>query len=51
MTHMDAIAQGDAHQPAEGEDGHLGILRRVTESIPGRGMVIIVSDFLVDREP
>ena len=27
------------------------ILRRVTESISGRGLVILVSDFLVDREP
>src|SRR5262249_44899868 len=27
------------------------ILRQVTESMPSRGMVVIISDLLVDREP
>ena len=50
-THIDAIcAAMHTSRPAEKTD-ILGILRRVTESIPGRGMVVIVSDNLVDREP
>jgi uncharacterized protein (DUF58 family) len=51
MTHMDAICNAmHVSKPREKTD-ILSILRRVTESIPARGMVVIVSDFLVDREP
>jgi len=51
MTHMDAIVSAmNTSKPREKTD-ILGILRRVTESIPARGMVVVISDFLVDREP
>src|SRR6202034_2631780 len=51
MTHMDAIVNAmDTSRPRDKTD-ILSILRRVTESIPARGMVVIISDFLVDREP
>src|SRR5262245_33814716 len=51
ITHIDALCNAmHVSKPREKTD-ILGILRRVTESIAGRGMVIVVSDFLVDREP
>jgi uncharacterized protein (DUF58 family) len=51
MTHLDAIVGSmDTSRPRDKTDIH-GILRRVTESIPARGMVVLLSDFLVDREP
>ena len=51
MTHLDAICNAmHTSKPREKTD-ILGILRRVTESIPGRGMVVVISDFLADREP
>jgi uncharacterized protein (DUF58 family) len=51
MTHIDAII-GAMHvsKPREKTDVER-ILRRVTESIPQRGMIVLISDFLVDREP
>jgi uncharacterized protein (DUF58 family) len=51
QTHLDALVKAmDVSRPREKTDIER-ILRRVTESIPGRGMVVLVSDFLVDREP
>ena len=51
LTHLDAIIDAmHTSKPKEKTD-IMGILRRVTESIPGRGMIVIISDFLVDREP
>ncbi len=51
MTHMDAVCNAmHVSKPREKTD-ILGILRRVTESIPSRGMIVLISDFLVDREP
>jgi uncharacterized protein (DUF58 family) len=51
QTHIDAITKAmDVSRPREKTDIEK-ILRRVTESIQGRGMVVIISDFLVDREP
>src|SRR5262245_7695718 len=51
ITHIDALVNAmHTSKPREKTDIH-GILRRVTESIPGRGMVVVISDFLVDREP
>jgi uncharacterized protein (DUF58 family) len=50
-NHIDAIIKSmDISRPREKTDIEK-ILRRVTESIPGRGMIVLVSDFLVDREP
>ncbi len=51
MTHMDAIVSAMHTSKPRDKTDILGILRRVTESLPGRGMVVILSDFLVDREP
>jgi uncharacterized protein (DUF58 family) len=51
QVHIDAIVKAmDVSRPREKTD--IGkILRRVTESIPSRGMIVLVSDLLVDREP
>jgi uncharacterized protein (DUF58 family) len=50
-NHIDAVCNAmHTSKPREKTD-ILGILRRVTESIPARGMVVLISDFLVDREP
>src|SRR5262249_15649057 len=51
MTHLDAVLGAmNVSKPREKTDIE-GILRRVTESMPGRGMVVILSDLLVGREP
>jgi uncharacterized protein (DUF58 family) len=51
MTHLDAVLGAmNVSKPREKTDIE-AILRRVTESMPGRGMVVVLSDFLVDREP
>jgi uncharacterized protein (DUF58 family) len=51
MTHMDAVCNAmHVSTPREKTD-ILAIMRRVTESIPSRGMIVLISDFLVDREP
>jgi uncharacterized protein (DUF58 family) len=51
QLHLDAICkQMDVSRPREKTDVER-ILRHVTESIPSRGMVVLVSDLLVDRDP
>jgi uncharacterized protein (DUF58 family) len=51
QTHIDALVKAmDVSRPREKTDIEK-ILRRVTETISGRGMVIVISDLLVDREP
>src|SRR5262249_47966792 len=51
QTHIDALTKAmDVSRPRE-KTAIGKILRRVTETITARGMVVIVSDFLVDREP
>ncbi|HEV3078840.1 MAG TPA: VWA domain-containing protein, partial [Gemmataceae bacterium] len=51
QIHIDAITKAmDVSRPREKTD-ITKILRRVTESIPSRGMIVLVSDLLVDREP
>jgi uncharacterized protein (DUF58 family) len=50
-THIEALCKAmDVSRPREKTDIEK-ILRQVTESLPGRGMVVIISDLLVDREP
>jgi uncharacterized protein (DUF58 family) len=50
-NHIDAICNAmHTSKPREKTD-ILGILKRVTESIAGRGMMVVISDCLVDREP
>jgi uncharacterized protein (DUF58 family) len=51
QNHIDALCNAmHTSKPREKTDIY-GILRRVTESIPARGMVVVFSDLLVDREP
>lgn len=51
QTHIDAIVQGlHISKPREKTDIE-GILRRVAETVSSRGMIVIVSDLLVDRPP
>ncbi len=51
MTHLDAIVKAmDISRPREKTDP-LKILRRVAEATPNRGLIILVSDLLCDREP
>jgi uncharacterized protein (DUF58 family) len=51
QTHIDAIVKGlHVSKPREKTDLER-ILRRVTEKISARGMIVIVSDLLADREP
>jgi uncharacterized protein (DUF58 family) len=50
-THIDALIKAmDVSRPREKTDLEK-ILRRVAESTPNRGMVVLVSDLLTDREP
>ncbi|MFL5342231.1 MAG: DUF58 domain-containing protein [Gemmataceae bacterium] len=51
QNHLDAIVKAmDVSRPRKKTDMER-IFRRVAESAPGRGMVVILSDFLADREP
>ena len=50
-THIDAICKAmDVSRPRDKTDIEK-ILIRVAENAPARGMIIVVSDLLVDREP
>jgi len=51
QTHLDAICKAmDVSRPREKTDLEK-ILRRVTETISSRGMIVLISDLLADREP
>ena len=51
QTHLDAFIKAlDVSRPREKTDIN-AILRRVAESVQSRGMVLLFSDLLVDREP
>jgi len=51
QNHLDAIINGlNVSKPREKTDLEK-ILRRVAETMSGRGMVVLVSDLLADREP
>jgi len=51
QTHINAIAQAmHVSRPEEKTDLYK-ILSRVAETVPGRGMIVIISDLLADREP
>jgi uncharacterized protein (DUF58 family) len=51
QIHIDAITKGlHVSRPREKTDLEK-ILRRVTETVSSRGMIILVSDLLADREP
>jgi uncharacterized protein (DUF58 family) len=50
-NHIDAIVKAMHVSTPRDKTDIEKILRRVAENAPGRGMVIIISDLLVDREP
>jgi uncharacterized protein (DUF58 family) len=51
QLHMDAVVKAlHVSNPRQKTDP-LKILRRVAESMPGRGLVVLFSDLLCDREP
>src|SRR6202011_4943743 len=51
QTHIDALVKAmHVSRPREKTDLEK-ILRRVTETISGRGMIILITDLLADREP
>lgn len=51
QRHIDAVCNAmDVSRPRDKTDIEK-ILRRVTESVASRGMIVLVSDLLVDREP
>ncbi|HLN27624.1 MAG TPA: DUF58 domain-containing protein [Gemmataceae bacterium] len=51
QTHIDALVKAmDTSRPRAKTDLEK-ILRRVAETISGRGLIVIVSDLLADREP
>lgn len=51
QVHIDALVKGmDASRPREKTDLEK-ILRRVAETTASRGMIVLVSDLLADREP
>ena len=51
QNHLDAIIKAmDVSRPREKTDMER-IFRRVAESTPSRGMIVVISDFLADREP
>src|SRR5262245_39433822 len=51
QNHIDALIKAmDVSRPREKTDIEK-ILRQVAESLPGRSMVMLISDLLVDREP
>jgi hypothetical protein len=51
MPHIDAIVNAMHVSKLRGKTDVEKILRRVTENIPQRGLIVLLSDLLVDREP
>jgi hypothetical protein len=51
QLHLDAIAKTLHVSKPKDKTDILKVLKRVTETIHGRGMVILFSDMLTDREP
>ena len=50
-THIDALVNAMHVSRPRDKTNAEKILRRVSESAPGRGMIVLISDLLVDREP
>lgn len=51
QNHLDAICKAMHISKPEKKTDIQKIMARVAESTPTRGMIVIISDFLVDREP
>lgn len=51
QTHIDALVNAmNVSKPRDKTDVEK-VLRRVAENAPGRGMIVLISDLLVDRQP
>lgn len=50
-NHLDAIVQSLAGTTVDNKTDLYKVLRHVAESFPRRGMMVLVSDLLTDREP
>jgi len=50
QTHLDAILQAMNVSKPQEKTNLESILKGVTENLPGRGMVVLISDLLTDRE-
>src|SRR6516162_1444568 len=51
QTHLDALVQAlDGSRPERKTDMER-VLRRVAENVSSRGMIVLISDLLIDREP
>jgi uncharacterized protein (DUF58 family) len=51
QAHLDALAQAlDGSRPERKTDMER-VLRRVAENVSSRGMIVLISDLLIDREP
>src|SRR5438445_8478316 len=51
QTHIDALVQGLHISRPQAKTNIEAIMRRVAETIGSRGMIVLVSDLLTDREP
>jgi uncharacterized protein (DUF58 family) len=51
QRHMDAVTKALQVSKPKAKTDILKIMRQVAESMPGRGLVLIFSDLLCDREP
>lgn len=49
MSHLDALVAGMNHNRPAKKTGFINTLRKVAESISQRGLILVFSDFLVDR--
>jgi uncharacterized protein (DUF58 family) len=51
MTHIDSLVRAMHVAKPEAKTDLEGVLRKVAESTPHRGLIVLVSDLLADREP
>jgi uncharacterized protein (DUF58 family) len=51
MTHIDALVRAMHVAKPQAKTDLEGILRKVAESTPHRGLIVLISDLLADREP
>jgi uncharacterized protein (DUF58 family) len=51
MTHIDSLVRAMHVAKPEAKTDLEGVLRKVAESTPQRGLIVLVSDLLADREP
>ena len=49
-NHLDAILKTPRREPADQQDRHHRVLRRAAERFPRPGLMVLVSDLLVERD-